>query len=136
MKATFAGASGDEQDPKYALRLLVDIAIRALFPAINDPKPRCRPLIRSRISCCVADADGWRSAFSVIRCCGATSVQIMRRMKALAADLIRALPQERHESLRHYQHRLDATIASSFEDAEEKRKASIEDRRGLGIPRA
>src|SRR5205814_6517228 len=26
-----------EQDPKYALRLLVDIAIRALSPAINDP---------------------------------------------------------------------------------------------------
>src|SRR6476469_2419797 len=26
-----------EQDPKYAIRLLVDIAIRALSPAINDP---------------------------------------------------------------------------------------------------
>jgi len=26
-----------EQDPKYALRLLVDIAIKALSPAINDP---------------------------------------------------------------------------------------------------
>jgi len=26
-----------EQDPKYALRLLVDIAIRALSPAVNDP---------------------------------------------------------------------------------------------------
>ena len=26
-----------EQDPKYALRLLMDIAIRALSPAVNDP---------------------------------------------------------------------------------------------------
>ena len=26
-----------EQDPKYALRLLVDIAIKALSPAVNDP---------------------------------------------------------------------------------------------------
>ena len=26
-----------EQDPKYAIRLLVDIAIKALSPAINDP---------------------------------------------------------------------------------------------------
>jgi uncharacterized membrane protein len=26
-----------EQDPKYALRLVVDIAIKALSPAINDP---------------------------------------------------------------------------------------------------
>src|SRR5215831_2433507 len=36
-----AFALGDErtfeQDPKYAMRLLVDIAIRALSPAINDP---------------------------------------------------------------------------------------------------
>ena len=26
-----------EQDPKYALRLLVDVGIKALSPAINDP---------------------------------------------------------------------------------------------------
>lgn len=26
-----------EQDPKFALRLLVDVAIKALSPAINDP---------------------------------------------------------------------------------------------------
>ena len=34
------GLGGDrtfEQDPKYALRLLVDIAIKALSPAVNDP---------------------------------------------------------------------------------------------------
>jgi uncharacterized membrane protein len=29
-----------EQDPKYAIRLLVDIAIKALSPAINDPTNR------------------------------------------------------------------------------------------------
>jgi uncharacterized membrane protein len=28
-----------EQDPKYAIRSLVDIAIKALSPAINDPRP-------------------------------------------------------------------------------------------------
>lgn len=26
-----------EQDPKYPIRLLVDVAIKALSPAINDP---------------------------------------------------------------------------------------------------
>jgi uncharacterized membrane protein len=75
-------------------------------------------------------------AFDEIRYCGATSVQVMRRMKALAADLIRALPPERHGSLHHCQRRLDATIATSFQDAEEKQEASVEDRQGLGIPRA
>jgi uncharacterized membrane protein len=65
----------------------------------------------------------------------AKSVQVMRRMKALASDLIAALPKERHAPLLHYQERLDATIARSFEDAEEKREASIEDRQGLGLSR-
>ena len=74
-------------------------------------------------------------AFDEIRHCGATSVQVMRRMKALVADLIAALPPERHESLRHHQQRLDATIARSFADAEEKEEASVEDRQGLGMPR-
>ena len=68
-------------------------------------------------------------------CGAATSMQVMRRMKGLAADLIVALPPERHESLRHHQKRLDATIARSFADAEERQDASVEDRQGLGIPR-
>jgi len=75
-------------------------------------------------------------AFDEIRYCSATSVQVMRRMKALAADLIRALPRERHDALHHQQQRLDATIAASFQDAGEKREASVEDRQGLGIPRS
>ena len=150
-----------EQDPKYAIRLLVDIAIRALSPAINDPTTAVQALDqiedlllrlgRRRLAIgALRDKSGalrivvphpaWEDflicAFDEIRFYGATSVQVMRRMKALAADLIRALPPERHESLRRYQQRLDATIAASFEDAEEKREASVEDRQGLGIPRA
>ena len=149
-----------EQDPKYAIRLIVDIAIRALSPAINDPTTAVQALDqiedlllrigRRRLEIgALRDAAGalrvvvphpaWEDflilAFDEIRYCGATSVQVMRRMKALAADLIRALPPERHESLRHYQKRLDATIAASFAEAEEKREASVEDRQGLGIPR-
>ena len=33
----FGGERTFEQDPKYAIRLLVDIAIKSLSPAINDP---------------------------------------------------------------------------------------------------
>jgi uncharacterized membrane protein len=150
-----------EQDPKYAIRLLVDIAIRALSPAINDPTTAVQALdqiedlllrlgrrrleigaLRDRAGALrvAVPYPAWDDflmlAFDEIRYCGATSVQVMRRMKALVADLIRALPPERHESLRHYQRRLDATIAASFEDAEWKLEASVEDRQGLGIPRA
>ena len=160
-----AFALGDErtfeQDPKYVIRLLVDIAIRALSPAVNDPTTAVQALDqiedlllrlgRRRLEIgalhdhagslrLVVPYPTWDDflslAFDEIRYCGATSVQVMRRMKALAADLIAALPPERNKSLRHHQRRLDATIARSFEDADEKQEASIEDRQGLGIPRA
>jgi uncharacterized membrane protein len=149
-----------EQDPKYAIRLLVDIAIKALSPAINDPTTAVQALDqiedlllrlgRRRLEVgAVRDKSGalklvipgptWEDflilAFDEIRFCGAKSVQVMRRMKALASDLIAALPPERHAPLRHYRERLNATIARSFEDAEEQQDASIEDRQGLGGPR-
>jgi uncharacterized membrane protein len=148
-----------EQDPKYAIRLLVDIAIKALSPAINDPTTAVQALDqiqdqllrlgrrRLEISA-VRDKEGtlrlvipyptWedflRLAFEEIRFYGATSVQIMRRMRALISDLIAALPPERHPALEHQRERLNITIARSFEDEEEKLEASVEDRQGLGIP--
>jgi len=61
-------------------------------------------------------------------------VQVMRRMMALVGDLSSRLPEERRAELRHWQ-RLQATIARSFEDVEEKQEASVEDRQGLGVPR-
>lgn len=149
-----------EQDPKYAIRLLVDIAIKALSPAINDPttavealdyiEDLLRRLGGRRLEIgAIRDSGGalrlviphpaWEVflilAFEEIRFCGANSVQVMRRMNALVSDLILALPQERHPPLLHYQQRLDATIARSFENTEDRQEASIEDRQGLGNPR-
>jgi hypothetical protein len=60
----------------------------------------------------------------------------MRRMRALISDLVAALPPERHPALEHQRERLNATIARSFVDDEEKLEASVEDRQGLGIPSA
>jgi uncharacterized membrane protein len=74
-------------------------------------------------------------AFDEVRVYGASSVQVMRRMKALASDLIDFLPEERRKPLLRQQRRLNATIARSFETAEEKREASVEDRQGLGVTR-
>ena len=149
-----------EQDPTYAIRLLVDIAIRALSPAINDPTTAVQALdqiedLLRRLGSrrleigAIRDNGGalrlviphptWedflRLAFDEIRFCGATSIQVMRRMKALVSDLIHALPEERHEPLKHHQKRLDSTIARSFADPEEQLEAAVEDRQGLGVPR-
>ena len=149
-----------DQDPKYAIRLLVDIAIRALSPAINDPttavqaldqiEDLLRRLGRRRLEIgATHDGQGdlrlvtphpsWEDflalAFDEIRMYGASSVQVMRRMKALANDLIDFLPEERRKPLLRQQRRLNATIARSFQTAEEKREASVEDRQGLGVTR-
>jgi uncharacterized membrane protein len=149
-----------EQDPKYAIRLLVDIAIKALSPAINDPTTAVQALDqiedlllrlgRRRLEIGeFRDRDGqlrlvvpsptWedflRLAFDEIRYCGARSVQVMRRMKALVNDLSSRLPENRRAALRHWEERLQSTIARSFEDTEEKQEASVEDRQGLGVPR-
>jgi uncharacterized membrane protein len=76
-----------------------------------------------------------RLALDEICYCGATSVQVMRRMNALIADLIPDVPEERRPALRYWQGRLKATIARSFADEEERLEASKEDRQGLGVAR-
>jgi uncharacterized membrane protein len=147
-----------EQDAKYAIRLLVDIAIKALSPAINDPTTAVQALDqiedllvrlggrRLEIGA-YHDSEGklrvvvpfpsWedflRLAFDEIRFYGATSIQVMRRMKALVSEMISILPEERHPALRHWQEHLQSTIDRSFGDAEDKLAASTEDRQGLGI---
>jgi uncharacterized membrane protein len=146
-----------EQDPKYAIRLLVDIAIKALSPAINDPTTAVQALDqiedllirlgRRRLEIgAFRDAHGtlrllvgfptWedflRLACNEIRFYGATSVQVMRRMNALIHELLVILPAERHAALRTWQERLHATIERSFDDQLEKAEAFAEDRQGLG----
>ena len=154
---------GDErtfnQDPKYAIRLLVDIAIRALSPAVNDPTTAVQALDQigdlllrlgsrrleigdfrdseDKIRLVIpfpAWEDFVRLALDEILFCGASSVQVMRRMNALVGDLIPVVPEERRAVLRHWQARLKTSIARSFADEHEKLNASVADRQGLGIP--
>jgi len=146
-----------DQDPKYAIRLLVDIAIKALSPAINDPTTAVQTLDqiedllirlgRRRLEIgSFCDAAGnlrllmsfptWedflRLALDEIRFYGSASIQVMRRMKALVSELISILPEERHPALRHWQARLQATVEHSFPDRLDRLDASDEDRQGLG----
>lgn len=149
-----------EQDPKYALRLLVDIAIRALSPAINDPTTAVQALDqigdlllrlgRRRLEIgAFHDASGtlrvlvpfptWddfvRLAFGEIAAYGATSVQVMRRMLALIADLGAAVPPERRAALDEWQTRLRRSVVANFHDVEHRNAALTEDRQGLGVTR-
>jgi uncharacterized membrane protein len=147
-----------EQDPKYAIRLLVDIAIKALSAAINDPTSAVQALDqvedlllrlgRKRLSAGRAqDSRGnlrvlfpvpsWDDfvllAFDEIRFYGASSIQVMRRMRALLQDLKDHVPEERRAAVDRYLGRVDKGIRRSFEDADDRKDALEVDRQGLGL---
>ena len=109
-----------DQDPKYALRLLVDVAIKALSPAVNDPTTAVQTLdeiedllrrigMRNLEVGHVRDTGGvlrvvvptptWEDflslAFDEIRSCGATSLQVMRRLRAALINLEGIAPPSR-----------------------------------------
>jgi uncharacterized membrane protein len=152
-----AFALGDErtfeQDPKYALRLVVDIAIKALSPAINDPTTAVQALdqvedLLLRLGRCNLEIDAicdergglrvvvpfpnWedflRLGLDEIRHYGSTSVQVMRRMNALIENLLNVLPPARHGALKYWKERLEGTVERSFIDIADKRDASVADR--------
>jgi uncharacterized membrane protein len=149
-----------EQDPKYAVRLLVDIAIRALSPAINDPTTAVQALDqigdlllrlarrrleigafhdrsgRLRVTIPFPSWDDFlRLAFGEICAYGATSLQVMRRMHALVSDLASVVPAERRPALEYWRARLRRSVAANFTDADVRASALMEDRQGLGVSR-
>jgi uncharacterized membrane protein len=149
-----------EQDPLFAFRILVDIANKALSPAINDPTTAVQTLDqiedllirlgrrrleigafrdgRSSLRLFItypAWEDFLRLALDEIRFYCASSVQVMRRMTALVSELISILPEERCAALVDWRERLQSTVERSFHDAKEKLDASVEDRQGLGSSR-
>ena len=150
-----------EQDPKYPLRLLVDIAIKALSPAINDPTTAVQALDqiedllhrlgrRTLDAGCVADEQGalrlvfptptWEDyltlAFDEIRQFGVSSVQVMRRLRAALIGLMDSVTEfDRRELVQRYLHHLDLVVEHSMLDAEDRVVALQEDRQGLGLSR-
>jgi uncharacterized membrane protein len=150
-----------EQDPKYAIRLLVDIAIKALSAAINDPTTAVQTIdqiedLLHRLGRCNLDVgyatDGsgavrlilpmptWEDyltlAFDEIRQYGASSVQVMRRLRAALAGLAESLSSaERVDAVKRYLEHLDQIVAHSTLDAQDRLMAQLEDPQGLGLSR-
>jgi uncharacterized membrane protein len=150
-----------EQDPKYPIRLLVDIAIKALSPAINDPttavqaidqiEDLLRRLARVELDDgAEVDAAGrlrltfpmpsWEDylslAFDEIRVFGTTSVQVMRRLRAALLGLLEVLGEDpRAGAVRDYLAHMDAAIRHSAFDEIDRLRAGQEDAQGLGLSR-
>jgi len=149
-----------EQDPKYAFRLIVDIAIKALSAALNDPSTAAqaidqlddllRRIGNRRLAVGnVYDEEGalrviypapdWEDyldlALDEIRYFGADSIQVMRRLHALLEDLLEAVPPERKPLVLHHLERLNTSVGRTFTDLEDREDAGQADRQGIGLTR-
>jgi uncharacterized membrane protein len=151
-----------EQDPAFAIRIIVDTAIRALSPAVNDPTTAVQALDtlemivrelagRDLEASFARDESGavrlaWKSAsweelmglaFNEIRAYGAGSVQVARRMRAALQDLHSSTPAIRHEVVDEHLRRLDTSIALALPaGSPDLPLTRIADRIGLGLGRS
>lgn len=146
-----------EQGPLFAFRILVDIAIKALSKAINDPTTAVLAIdqlhrllrsagIRNLRTDQIVDRAGklwvifrtpnWEDfvhlAFSEIRFYGAENIQIARRVRAMIENLRETLPAQRHPALCKELDLLDRTIEKLYVLPEDLKLARIPDSQGLG----
>ena len=146
-----------EQDPTFALRILVDIAIKALSAAINDPTTAVMAIDQLHRMLRVVglrhlhndflrdETSNLRLIFitpkwedyvhltcTEIRHCGGGSVQVMRRMRAMLEHLLESLPEHRHAELRRQLDVLDRTVEDKYAFPEDRALARIPDPQGLG----
>jgi len=146
-----------ENDPAFGLRILADIAIKALSPTINDPTTgvlaidQLQHLLRTlgqRQLDAAANRDasgavrlvyrtpGWEDfvllAVTEIRLCGAASPQVTRRLQAMLDQLAPEVPAERARTLRQEMARLRRTIDAAFSDPEDRSLAGVGDLQGFG----
>ncbi|MFJ8435515.1 DUF2254 domain-containing protein [Kitasatospora sp. NPDC094019] len=145
------------QDLSFGFRQLVDIAIRALSPAVNDPTTAVQAVDRihqllamllheSFGDLCHRDRQGavrlvepvpgWSSivdlAFTEIRLCGAGHPQVTRRLAAALEDLLRIAPEPRRPELVDQQELLVRAVTREQGDPEVLAFALRPDRQGIG----
>ncbi|AUG81485.1 hypothetical protein CFP65_6854 [Kitasatospora sp. MMS16-BH015] len=145
------------QDLSFGFRQLVDIAIRALSPAVNDPTTAVQALdrVHQLLGLLVhvpigelryRDAQGvvrlvqpvasWAATIDLacteIRICGAGQPQVTRRMSAMLDDLLRIAPEERREALLVQRELLGRAVAAEVPDPANRAFALAPDRQGIG----
>ena len=149
-----------DQDPAFALRMMVDIANRALSPAVNDPttavqvldhigevlaviggtdlEQRTKPAGADTPAAVVMVTPRWEDfvmlGLTEIREYGATSVQITRRLRALLEELLETVRPEHRAAVDEELRRLDATVAESWRDSVDLDRATVADCQGIGDP--
>jgi uncharacterized membrane protein len=146
-----------EQDATFAFRIIVDIAIKALSPAINDPTTgvialdqlhRLLRVVGQRHlhDDILRDAGGmvrvvlrtpnWEDFVTLacreIRLYGAANFQVARRLRAMLEDLLHTLPEARHPALEEELQLLDRTLERLKMLPQDLALARTSDLQGLG----
>jgi uncharacterized membrane protein len=145
-----------EQDPAFAVRIMVDIAIKALSPAVNDPTTAVQVLnhlgdllhrigavdfrpqehAEARTGRVLIAARGWEQYLSLgvteIRDYGASSVQVARRLRAMLEELHGAVLPEHRPAVEDELDRLEAAVALALGSSPDFDRACEADRQGLG----
>jgi uncharacterized membrane protein len=146
-----------EQDPLFSFRILADVALKALSPAINDPTTAVlaldqihrllRVVGKRRLSSeAIRDATGHRRvilrtpnwedfvllACTEIRSYGAGNIQVARRLRMMLDNLIASLPPHRHRPLDEERSRLDRMLGALYPIPEDLALARVPDSQGLG----
>jgi uncharacterized membrane protein len=146
-----------DQDPAFALRMLVDIAIRALSPAVNDPTTAVQALDRietllvelaprrpgpallvddSGTPRALVPAPRWAAYMELglmeIRRYGVESPQIVRRLRALYDRLVTVVDASERPRIELERRLLAEAAAAGFPDREERAILEHPDRLGIG----
>jgi uncharacterized membrane protein len=149
-----------DQDPAFAVRVLVDIANRALSAAVNDPTTATQVLdyvedlllVVGRndfsgrgvfrdlggIPRVVLPSRGWDDYLALgvteIREYGGGSVQVARRLRALLLRLRDDVLPEHRAAVDEELTRLEATVRKRFDGSADLDRALAADTQGLGGP--
>jgi uncharacterized membrane protein len=146
-----------DQDPAFVLRMLVDIAIRALSPAVNDPTTAVQSVDRIEVllvelaerrpgPALVVDANGrprarvraprWSTyaelGLTEIRRYGASAPQVVRRLQALYERLLTVADESERPRIELERRLLSESVQREFPDPDERAIVSQPDRMGLG----
>jgi len=152
-----------DQDPAFAIRVLIDVAIRALSPAVNDPTTATQVIDHLEDTLVLIgstpgldgrwefrDDDGrlrlvmpaqrWDDYLTLgvteIREYGAPAIQVVRRMRAMLIALRESVLPEYLPAVERELDRLERTAETSFGSSVDLELAGAWDRQGIGGPRA
>jgi uncharacterized membrane protein len=149
-----------DQDPAFALRVMVDISIRALSPAVNDPStavqvlPHITDLLRCigrtelRVPIRLRDDTGeirvllsvprWEDylmlGLTEIREYGGNAIQVVRALREHLEDLRRDVIASHRPAVEEELRRLEATVDLRFSESPDLDRARGSDAQGIGGP--